>query len=169
MEKSHPNDAGNIAFLVFAIIFCAPFVAVVLLLTARKAWNVLKPFFQDISETATKVVTMSKIKPEKAHNECDTSSSDSSKRNSISSHLIVPVEYSKSVFGNSISWLKARIAWSRLNTSQQQDAYNLEDQESCTTRASSNYSFRTTKKLLSYSKGLRGDASDQNSIETNSL
>ncbi|KAI8578168.1 hypothetical protein K450DRAFT_200551 [Umbelopsis ramanniana AG] len=176
METVHANDTGDVIFLIFTIIMCIPFAAGVLAIifgavyhTGRGALVVLKGFFQVISETATKVLTMLKTKQEKAHNECDTSASDRLKRNSIFSYFIIPVKNSKLAFGNIVSWLKARFAWNRLNTSQQQDVYSLEDQETFTTRTSSDFSFRSTKKLLSYSKSLRRDISDQNSIKTNSL
>jgi hypothetical protein len=84
-------------------------------------------------------------------------------------YAMKPVIYCKAVSKSATSWLEARLTWTRSSKKQAQDEYDLEDQGSCTTRASSGYSFRSTKKLLSYPKSQRSEICDQTSVETQSL
>jgi hypothetical protein len=176
MARAGSIGVGTIFELIFAIAVCIP-VAIgmlfVLFLTLKgvitcssRAWAALA---ESAGDAKAKLISVFKRNPENSQNECDTTTPKRSIGSFIHGYVMAPVTYCKTAFQSAGSWMKAIFTWNKLKTDQSQDAYALEDQGSFTTTASSGFSFRSTKKLLSYSKSQRSDISNVTSVETRSL
>ncbi|KAG2176097.1 hypothetical protein INT44_000576 [Umbelopsis vinacea] len=169
-------NAGTVVMMVFASIFCIPVAALAIFILSVPIFA-MRPMISKLavsskaiaSEAGTKLGTIFKRKPDVSQDNCDTSTPNRSIGSSVHGYLMAPVMYFKAAFGSMASWLKARFTRNDSSKDQLQDAYGLEDQGSLKSRASSGYSFRSNKKLLSHSKSMRSEASDQVSVETRSL
>lgn len=168
--------AGTIIGVVFAIIMCIPVAAGVLLLIGVPVILLISSIRKWAKSTAAlagnAMSNMSSSPNSQLDNSQDVRDAYTPAQSSILSifhyYAMKPVGYCKVAFKSTTSWLAARFTWTR-SSKQGKDIYDLEDQGSYTTRASSGYSFKSTKKLLSHSKSQRSEISDQTSVETRSL
>ena len=176
MAQAGSIDVGTVFELIFSIAMCIPVAIGVLLILflilkgiitcSSGAWAALAEFAGDAK---AKLISVFQRNRENSQNECDTTTPKKSIGSFIHGYVMAPVTYCKTAFQYAGSWMKAIFTWNKSKKDQSQDAYALEDQGSFTTRASSGFSFRSTKKLLSYSKSQRSDISNGTSVETRSL
>lgn len=165
----------------FAIAMCIPVaigVLFVLFLTLKgikncssRAWAALT---KSAGDAKTKLISVFKRNRITNQNEFVTTTPKRSIGSFIYGYIMVPITCCKSAFQAAASWMKALSTWNTSKKDQSHDAYALEDQGSFTTRASSGFSFRSTKKLLSYTKSQHSNISngtsiDEASVETRSL
>ncbi|KAH8551676.1 hypothetical protein BGW37DRAFT_491868 [Umbelopsis sp. PMI_123] len=176
IASEEPVNGGTIFGLIVVSIFCTPVAIGVLFILfflatvfVKQVKYALETSSKVVGNAAAKVSSIFKRTPDDTQNESDTSSQHRSIRSCIARYLMVPVTYCKEAFRNMTSWMMKKFTWTKSDLDQSKDAFALEDQESLSTRASSGYSYRSTKKLLSYSKSQRSDISDLVSIETRSL
>ncbi|KAI8579832.1 hypothetical protein K450DRAFT_300032 [Umbelopsis ramanniana AG] len=168
--------AGVVVMMVFSTIMCIP-VAIGAVFVLSMPVIIISPMVVKLAksikafacETGVKMSTIFKRKPDNGQDNCGDSTPSRSIGSSVIGYLMLPVNYFKAALGSSASWLKAKFTRNKLGKGQQQDMYDLEDQGSLKSRASSGYSFRSSKKLLSHSKSQRSDMTDQSSVETRSL
>ncbi|CAO3671988.1 unnamed protein product [Umbelopsis ramanniana] len=170
-------NSGTIIGLVVAILLCIPVAVVALFLICAPVvllGNLIHKWAKSTKAPAGNVVsnTASSSNSQPDDNQ-DSRNTYTQPQLSIWTvfhyYAMKPVVYCKAASKSTTSWLQARLTWTRSSKKQAQDMYDLEDQGSCTTRASSGYSFKSTKKLLSHSKSQRSDMTDQTSVETQSL
>jgi hypothetical protein len=170
-------NAGIIIGIVVAILMCIPVAVVALFLICAPVvllGNLIREWAKSTKALAGNAVSNtapgSNGQPGSSQDSRDTYTPPQwSIWNIIHYYAMKPVVYCKAASKSTTSWLGARLTWTRSSKKQAQDMYDLEDQGSCTTRASSGYSFKSTKKLLSHSKSQRSEMSDQTSVETQSL
>lgn len=163
-------DGGTIAGMVISCLFAIPVVIVAVILIAligRVAAALIYRAFKACAAVWGRIkngVRDMFNRRAKDPNELGTPNPRVSIWESLSKHILVPVNYCNRAFGNTLSRIK-----NTFKRTKKDNAYALEDQNSQLSRATSGNSFASTKKLVSSRNYQERETEDQISTETRSL